>query len=69
MHHDPRCCKYTRSPTPSSSGASSVLLAVVGGILAVLLVAWVVSIIWPFLVGAVVLIGMGAAVKSGKQGR
>ena len=45
-----------------------MVLSIVGVVAAVLVVIWILSVIWPFILGALVLIGMGAAAKGAKRG-
>jgi hypothetical protein len=68
--HQPYCCRHQRpaSSSSSASGPRSALWSIIGGVAALIFIVWTICVIWPFIVVAVVLIGLGAVAKSSKQG-
>jgi hypothetical protein len=64
VRHDqePHCCRSRPSSLLASSG-SSALFSVIGIITVVVFIVWLLLVIWPYLVAALVLFGVGAAAR------
>lgn len=64
MRHDqePHCCR-SRPSSPLASSGSSVLFSVIGFVAVAVFIVWLLLIIWPYLVAALVLFGAGVAVR------
>lgn len=64
VRHDlePHCCR-NRPSSPLASSGSSALFSAIGFVAVAVFIVWLLLIIWPYLVAALVLLGVGVAAR------
>lgn len=65
--HDPRSYKFPRWLSSAACGGPGSGWSVIGALAAALFVAWILSIVWSYLLVALLLIGIGAAAQRSRR--